>query len=106
MGVKKMKHAKLPWKVVKTALNAISVKTKGGALVCEIINDDSMTLTPLMEDNAAFIVRAVNCHEELLGELRNIADAKRFSREHFRDDTEFSDWAQSRARFTIAKAGG
>jgi hypothetical protein len=61
-----MSHTKLPWKVVKTALNAISVKNRVGLHVCEIINDDAATLTPLMEDNAAFIARAANCHEELL----------------------------------------
>jgi len=41
---------------------------------------------------------------ELLAELQNIADAKRFDRKHFGDDTAFSDWAQSRARAAIAKA--
>jgi hypothetical protein len=36
-------------------------------------------------------------------ELRNIAEAKRFNREHFEDDTTFADWAQSRARHTLSK---
>jgi hypothetical protein len=35
-------------------------------------------------------------------ELWNIINAERFNREHFRDDTEFSDWAQSRCRHTLA----
>ena len=61
-----MRHSKLPWKPVKTALNAISVRAKGGSRVCEIINDDGATLTALMEDNAAFIAHAANCHEKLL----------------------------------------
>jgi hypothetical protein len=69
-----MNHSKLPWKAVKTALNAISVKAKGGHKVCEIINDDCTTLTPIMEDNTAFIVCAVNCHEELLSALRRAAE--------------------------------
>jgi NTP pyrophosphatase (non-canonical NTP hydrolase) len=30
--------------------------------------------------------------------LLNIANAERFNRERFRDDTEFADWAQSRCR--------
>ena len=41
------------------------------------------------------------CAEDLLKlrqELQNIAEAKRFDREHFDDDTSFADWAQSRAR--------
>jgi hypothetical protein len=36
-------------------------------------------------------------------ELRNIAEAKRFDRKHFDDDTSFADWAQSRARYTLSK---
>lgn len=36
--------------------------------------------------------------EKLEGELSNIANAKRFDRERFGDDTDFADWAQSRAR--------
>ena len=39
-------------------------------------------------------------------ELRNIAGAKRFARSHFRDDTEFADWATSRARHTLSKIDG
>ena len=39
---------------------------------------------------------------ELEGELSNIAQARRFDREAFRDDTEFADWAQSRARHRAA----
>jgi hypothetical protein len=41
--------------------------------------------------------------EPAVQELRNIADAKRFDKERFRDDTEFADWAQSRARHTLAR---
>jgi hypothetical protein len=35
-------------------------------------------------------------------ELRHIAEAKRFDRTAFDDDTAFADWAQSRARWTLA----
>lgn len=42
--------------------------------------------------------------DEALQELNNIANAKRFDRETFADDTEFADWAQSRARHTLARA--
>jgi len=48
---------------------------------------------------------AANDHlPDLLAELQNIANAKRFSREHFADDSAFCDWAQSRARAAIARA--
>jgi len=48
-------------------------------------------------------MRLIEAAPELLEELKNISNAKRFSREHFRDDTEFADWVQSRARFVLAK---
>jgi hypothetical protein len=38
---------------------------------------------------------------ELVETLRGIANAKRFNREHFDDDTGFADWARSRARHAI-----
>lgn len=41
---------------------------------------------------------------EAAKELENIANAKRFDRECFADDTEFADWAQSRARHYAAIA--
>jgi ABC-type Na+ efflux pump permease subunit len=37
-------------------------------------------------------------------ELTNIAQARRFDRMYFDDDTAFADWAQSRARWTLGKA--
>ena len=40
---------------------------------------------------------------DLLAELMNIANAKRFDRERFENDTAFADWAQSRARAAIAE---
>ena len=39
-------------------------------------------------------------------ELENIANARRFDRGAFRDDTEFADWAQNRARHAAALAPG
>lgn len=39
-------------------------------------------------------------------ELKNIGYAKRFNRAVFSNDTEFADWAQSRARHTFDKLGG
>jgi hypothetical protein len=37
--------------------------------------------------------------ERAYGELANIANAKRFNRDYFADDTEFADWAQARCRY-------
>jgi hypothetical protein len=45
------------------------------------------------------IARLRLCRQELL----NIAQAKRFDRGAFRDDTDFADWAQTRCRFTLEK---
>ncbi len=60
-------------------------------------------LTP-KENNACLIVALRNHAKALIAcaeELRNIADAKRFNRDHFRDDTEFADWVKSRAIHTL-----
>lgn len=35
-------------------------------------------------------------------EVANIVHAERFNKSHFADDTEFADWAQSRARHQLA----
>lgn len=51
--------------------------------------------------NARLVARA----PMLLAELQNIANAKRFDRTVFEDDTSFVDWAQSRARAAIANVG-
>lgn len=40
---------------------------------------------------------------EAMRELENIVNAKRFDRKMFRDDTEWADWAQSRARHTLSR---
>jgi len=40
---------------------------------------------------------------EALTELDNIANAKRFDRDCFYDDTSFADWARNRAQDTAAK---
>lgn len=42
--------------------------------------------------------------DRLRAELANIANAKRFDRKTFDDDTAFADWAQSRARAAIDAA--
>jgi len=45
--------------------------------------------------------RNADLGEAATQELRNIAEAKRFDRERFDDDTAFADWAQSRARHAL-----
>lgn len=35
-------------------------------------------------------------------ELKNIVNARRFDPGDFENDSEFADWAQSRARYTLA----
>ncbi len=64
---------------------------------------DSLYLNVEWND-ANFIVALRNHAKALIAcaeELRNIADAKRFSGDHFRDDTEFADWVKSRAIHTL-----
>jgi hypothetical protein len=48
--------------------------------------------------------RVAHDEQAALNELINIANAKRFDREMFADDTEFADWVQSRARHTLRSA--
>lgn len=45
--------------------------------------------------------RNADLGEAATQEIRNIAEAKRFDRERFDDDTSFADWAQSRARHAL-----
>lgn len=42
---------------------------------------------------------------KLLEGLQDIANAKRFNRDHFEGDKDFADWVQNRARHALAKAG-
>lgn len=46
-----------------------------------------------------YLQDAVDEIDRLRRELLNIAEAKRFDRTVFDDDTEFADWAQSRCRY-------
>ena len=57
-----------------------------------ILNDGELLYThpPAQRDGAA------------VAELKNIVNAKRFDVDVFEGDTQFADWAQSRARFTIS----
>lgn len=68
----------------------------GDSVVCEFSNRSGA----MMNADARLIAAA----PELLAELQNIANAKRFDREAFESDTAFVEWARSRARYAIAKA--
>lgn len=48
-----------------------------------------------------YLEEAADELERLRQELRNIAEAKRFDRAVFEDDTAFADWAQSRCRYQV-----
>ena len=57
--------------------------------------------SPARVVRAAVEGAALTDERAAIEELRNIANAKRFDHEMFADDTEFADWAQSRARHTL-----
>ena len=63
------------------------------------LNFNPASGTPLYAESALASAQARVA--ELEAELANIANAERFKRLHFEDDTAFADWAQSRARFTL-----
>jgi hypothetical protein len=91
----------------------LTVTTPHGAtasLSCADRNDNGRTiqgqvLMALKEALDAPAAPSVEQDERgALDELSNIANAKRFDRETFADDTEFADWAQNRARHTLRAA--
>ena len=49
---------------------------------------------------------ATPANARAVAELRNIANAERFNRERFRDDTEFADWVVSRCKHTLTDTLG
>jgi hypothetical protein len=98
-----MRHSKLPWRAFKRHLNSMEVRSKSNRTVCEIINEDGRTTTPLMEDNAAFIARAANCHKELLMCCKAVLDAWHAKDSNFEKDEP--PYLQP-IRAAIAKAEG
>jgi hypothetical protein len=58
---------------------------------------------PFPEATHQAVVQSESGAREAARELSNIANAERFNRERFRDDTEFADWAQSRCRHTLSR---
>jgi hypothetical protein len=60
---------------------------------------------PLDRDEVCNALRSLaNQVEVLKSELSNIAKARRNDSLYFANDTDFADWAQSRARFAIDRA--
>lgn len=59
-----MKHTPTPWRTVAGygGINVIGANEYGVALVHQLVGLNA----PQTEANAEFIVRAVNCHDELL----------------------------------------
>lgn len=59
-----------------------------------------------VDDDFARCLLTLRAERDALGwarvELANIVHAERFNKSHFADDTEFADWAQSRARHQLA----
>jgi hypothetical protein len=96
------KHTPYPWFVVEMQPRKHSTANRyliqsGEANVCTL--DVAGREAGRDEANARLIASA----PDLLAELENIANAKWAN---FENAEEFRDWAQSRARFTIAKAKG
>lgn len=73
----------LPWTVVEHSWQESSVYDSTGEPVCRLrVNEDHVAdddtadaATALMNLDAALIVRAVNCHDELVKALENAANA-------------------------------
>lgn len=95
-----MAHTKLPWKVrksdTKQAFNVIGTKLGGKHKIArcpsdalngegtEYIDEQRMKVA---EDNANLIVKAVNCHNELLGALKDCRQTIFSS--HYEDAVKF-----------------
>lgn len=60
-------HSPLPLKID----GCLVVDAKGDGIICDVGGDD--TYCNFVGDDMALIVRAVNCHEELLAALKDVA---------------------------------
>jgi hypothetical protein len=89
-------HTPTPWNV-----NGLSIEDQNGDLIGFLNAGDGVATA---HEDAAFIVRAVNCHEELIEALRSLFGAIKFSGWNI-DDLK---WTQpmAEARKAIAKAEG
>ena len=89
-------HTPGPWVVTYTRNGTANVGPSHNCTVAVLL------ISPVgeMEANARLIAAA----PILLAELQSIANAKRFDREAFENDTAFVEWARSRAHWAITVA--
>lgn len=59
-------------------------------------------LSKVLRERESLRSRLALADKLLRGALENIVNAKRFSRDHFRDDTEFANWVRSRSRAALS----
>lgn len=109
----KQSHTPTPWKVGmiqeinRGLFRELENGTKPTGILIEEIDDELSDETPIKQHkaNAAFIVRAVNCHEELLEALKDIVMHERGECDHDNIE-ECSKVVLKIAERAIAKAEG
>ncbi len=67
-----MSHTKLPWSVGHSISGVVTIDDKNNHLM-QALKNPEFGSNDLSEANAAFIVKAVNNHENLLDALKDIA---------------------------------
>jgi len=93
------KHTETPWKYSDAYYETqVDIRDEGGRRIAVVVTDYPM-MTCRMEANAHFIVRACNCHDELLEALEDLVSDWEITGE-----LELS--VLSNARAAIAKARG
>lgn len=107
MATSEARHTPTPWRAVIDQGNprvfkhamALVATTAEGAHVQAI--DCTRSGANFVEDraNAEFIVRAVNCHEELVAALKVLLASANYS-------TDAMDAAEAQARAALSKASG
>ena len=72
--VRMMEHTKTPWKISEHAIWKGPTISAGDRLIAVVMYDtfDGEKDRPLIEANAQFIVKAANCHNELLEACKNL----------------------------------
>lgn len=104
----KAKHTPTPWKVEEEKISVgkgrlISIKGANGFSLAVVGVEDY----PLMEQDAALIVRAVNVHDELLAaSKRALSQYQAFVKEQWLKDDPFHQRTMAEISAAIAKAEG
>lgn len=66
-------HTRTPWRVMSKEGRYIAAANEAGVdVVIADLRNEHGCVTPSTKDNAAFIVRAVNAHDELVAALRDV----------------------------------